>query len=513
MSSLASQKWVAAVLTIGVLALYALFLAEPIHLATADLGRHLKNGELWWQHRELLFTNFYSYTEPTHPFINHHWGSGAVFFLVWKLLGFQGVHLCFIVLHLGALFIMLRCATERAGIGVAALLSMLMIPILAIRAEVRPEALSALFTAIFFRRLTSCRTQQCSLRHLWWLPVLEAVWVNLHSYFVLGPALIAAFLIEALCDTARQARVRTLARLLGLTLAATLLNPSGINGALVPLTMFREYGYRLFENQSVPFLLARFTMPRLWLFIGVIAGLAASLLVAWPRARRAPPISEALTALGISAMAWGAYRNLALFGLLAIPLMATGVGTLPAARRPRSEGGAALIAVLIWCLAVFGPSSVWSPPSAAGRGLGLEPGDSAAAAFIRQERLPGPIFNNYDIGGYLIFHLFPEHRVFVDNRPEAYSAAFFTNLYIPMQEDDAVWRKAEAQFGFNMIVFHRHDLTPWGQRFMIARVDDPAWAPVFVDRDTLILLKRHERNRSAIDRFEIPRSAFHVTSR
>ena len=44
----------------------ALFFAEPINLTTADLGRHLKNGQLVWQHPELLSTNFYSYTISIH---------------------------------------------------------------------------------------------------------------------------------------------------------------------------------------------------------------------------------------------------------------------------------------------------------------------------------------------------------------------------------------------------------------------------------------------------------------
>jgi len=55
--------------------------------------------------------------------------------------------------------------------------------------------------------------------------------------------------------------------------------------------------------------------------------------------------------------------------------------------------------------------------------------------FFKENNLQGPIFNNYDIGGYLIFNLFPQEKVFVDNRPETYSSEFFQEDYIPMQED------------------------------------------------------------------------------
>jgi hypothetical protein len=162
-------------------------------------------------------------------------------------------------------------------------------------------------------------------------------------------------------------------------------------------------------------------------------------------------------------------------------------------------------------LALAAASQRWpllGPPAA--RGLGLRGGDSAAADFIRASGLDGPIFNDYDIGGYLIFHLFPRERVFVDNRPEAYSGGFFEKVYVPMQEDDRVWSEQLRRFDFNAIVFSWHDVTPWGQAFLIRRVQDPAWAPVFVDDRVLVLARRNEKNRALIARFEIPPSSFRI---
>ena len=58
-------------------------------------------------------------------------------------------------------------------------------------------------------------------------------------------------------------------------------------------------------------------------------------------------------------------------------------------------------------------------------GIGLEEANSAAAEFFRKEKIQGPIFNNFDVAGYLVYHLYPDHRVFVDNRPEAYPCGLF----------------------------------------------------------------------------------------
>ncbi|MBL8012248.1 MAG: hypothetical protein JNN05_00225, partial [Candidatus Omnitrophica bacterium] len=118
---------------------------------------------------------------------------------------------------------------------------------------------------------------------------------------------------------------------------------------------------------------------------------------------------------------------------------------------------------------------------------------------------------NYDIGGYLIFYLYPRIKVFVDNRPEVYTISFFRDKYIPMQENNDVWKKMDGQYGFNMIIFYRHDLTPWGQNFLVSRIQDSQWAPVFVDMFCIIFLKRNEQNHSVIERFELPRNMFAVT--
>ena len=72
--------------------------------------------------------------------------------------------------------------------------------------------------------------------------------------------------------------------------------------------------------------------------------------------------------------------------------------------------------------------------------IGLMPNVNASAEFFKQSGLKGPIFSNYDIGGYLIYHLEGQEKVFVDNRQEAFPPDFFQKVYIPMQEDPAVWK-------------------------------------------------------------------------
>ena len=53
---------------------------------------------------------------------------------------------------------------------------------------------------------------------------------------------------------------------------------------------------------------------------------------------------------------------------------------------------------------------------------------SRAVDFLAQHHLPGPIFNHYDWGGYLIWRLHPEYPVFVDGRADLYGDQLMTDF-------------------------------------------------------------------------------------
>lgn len=128
--------------------------------------------------------------------------------------------------------------------------------------------------------------------------------------------------------------------------------------------------------------------------------------------------------------------------------------------------------------------------------------------FYKDNNLTGPIFNNYDNGSYLIYGLYPKEKVFVDNRPEAYSVDFFQKAYVPMQENEVIWQEQLKKYDFQTIFFGWHDMTPWGQTFLKSRLQDKDWSPVYIDNYSLIMLRRNETNQSLIDKFTIPKSVF-----
>jgi hypothetical protein len=509
------------VLLAGLTFLLALLVTQKINLVTADLGRHLKNGELVLQGDawQIWRANFYSYTSSLYPFINHHWGSGVIFFLVWWISGFTGLSIFFSLITLLTFLLFFQLAWKNSRFSVAFLAAILVLPVLVSRVEIRPEAFSYLFSGIFFWILVNVSQKRLSSRFLYLLPSLMLLWVNLHLYFFLGFFLIGAFFLEELFLVLKRGRrlgdlsyLGNLGIVLGVSFLASFVNPAGLKGVLYPMQIFNNFGYRLFENQSVWFLDKIVRYPASLYFKIAFGVLVLSWLYVFLK-RKKISISNLLFTICYSYLGWTAVRNFTLFGYFVLPIIAYNLRDIRAVgeigKKPELEDfiAASVGAFLLLGLFLFN-FSYWL--ARVSPSFGLEPGNEQAAEFFLKENLEGPIFNNYDNGGYLIYFLYPKEKVFVDNRPEAYPKEFFEKTYIPMQESEEKWREAEKEYRFNAIFFYRHDLTPWGQNFLVSRIKDSIWAPVYVDDWSIIFLKRSLQNQPLIQKYELPKEIFSV---
>ena len=260
------------------------------------------------------------------------------------------------------------------------------------------------------------------------------------------------------------------------------------------------------ENQSVFFMQNRF--PEFLYFHFEVYSLAFYMMIIYLVARR--KLKENLIfvvpLMFFNILAFKAIRGIPIFSMFFVPFAAKFVYDHVKFNKTFLLG----TSIVVFFLSILFKNHYFSIYNG-NFGIGLMPGVQKSAAFFRDNNIPGPVFNNYDIGGYLIFNLYPKERVFVDNRPEAYPVSFFGNTYIPAQEDDTKWNEIDEKYKFNAIYFYRLDATPWAQPFLIKRVKDSKWVPVYVDNYVLILVKDSEQNRNVIDNYKIPKSAFVVS--
>lgn len=490
--------WKVALVAVPVI-LAVLWFLEPISLSTADIGRHIANGWVYFQVPEdraaLLSTNYFSKDFSEYPFVNHHWLSGIVFFLLLKSLSWTGLHFVFIVLSVAAFLLFLTAGRMLSSWKTSALLSGILLPLYASRTEVRPEVFGYLFSGIFVVLLLAIQRKSIHPLFRWILPVILIAWVNLHASFPVGMLIIASFVLMTMIrrDVPLRSRLHD-AIFLIVCIAALFLNPNGWRGVLEPFLIAQKSGYPIYENQSIISLLGA-GEPAVWMTIAwttIFVLLVGCILLKNRRSLSGDllPILILTTIVGI--MAWTGLRYGALFALVFIPTLAALVHTLTLPRKPWMTF---LLVLLILAFNGVLLRGRWFA-------LGLAPGTLNASALIKSEGVQGPYFNNYDFGGYFIFTLYPQSRPFVDNRAEAFPKSFFTDLYIPMLTDEAVWREELKRNRFNAILFTHLDRTSWAQGFLARRLQDPEWAPIFYDKSIIIFARRSENNRAVIEKYE-----------
>lgn len=100
-----------------------------------------------------------------------------------------------------------------------------------------------------------------------------------------------------------------------------------------------------------------------------------------------------------------------------------------------------------------------------------------AATYILEHDLPGPIFNDMSLGGYLTYRLYPRHQLFIDNR-------ILSNRqmreYMEMSLSRDRWLAAEKKHGFRTAVLTNLTVPSFVplRSFLAA---DRRWRLVFAD--------------------------------
>ena len=511
-----------------ILAFYGSLLLHQIKLPAADdLGRHIKNGELILQGDfDVLNKNLYSYTEPDSPFYNHHWLSGVIFYLLHEAVGFGGLVIFKVIIMLFAFALLFFVATKKANFWLVSAFSIPTILILIERTGLRPEIFSYLFIAIFLYLLTDLE-EHPERKRIFWLIPLQLLWVNLHLFFVIGIMLAGGFLLEKIILNYKNVRdnstIKKLVVLLVALVAVSFINPHGVSGALLsfPLNIKGDSPISIAEDTTI----SNFLKATYWwgdisvaVFIPMVFLLAASFIFGFKRKPigfvRGKPIFYFLVSIATAVLAFLHIRGLALFGLFFLPAVSANFDSAFIKLKGwfktklscvENAFGKILIFVLVAVLLflIFFGSRL-GIARFRNTGIGLVPRANDAALFFKEQGLKGPIFNDADVGSYLIYHLYPQEKVFVDNRfGDAYSPSFFNDIYLPMVRDEEVWREMQKRYQFDSIFFFQYDAVTGGRSFLSRRMNDPDWALVCADTYNLIFIKNTSDNQEKIKKFQI----------
>lgn len=493
-------------LTVGIFLLLIAGFFHPISAITQDLGRHLLTGEIIFKTKSIPTTNLFSYTNPDFPFINHHWFSEVIFFSVNQLLGFNGLLMLTVLIVTIAFGLVFFFSRKKGTIIAITIVSILYLRVLFERTDIRPEIFSFLFLSIFIVVLYRYRQRYTKLIFL--LPLIELLWVNTHIYFPIGIATAGLFFLDELIIHRKNIFTKHTSILVGILLFSsllTILNPHGIKGALYPFSVLQNYGYTIEENQHVFFLWNYFGGKTTILFFFIsAAGLFLTLLLT---IKKNQPIDWFL-GLFFTYLAISAERNFPLFVFGTFIPFARSLSVIFDKLPVKTYISRYIVLILLGIILL----NIIEVGKAKGVGFGIEVGAKNGVDFFLKNNLTGHIFNNFDIGSYLEYRLYPQEKVFIDGRPEAYPASFIQHVYIPMQTDKNIFDEMVKKYNLNTIFFSHTDQTPWAASFFKFIINDTQWKMIYLDDFIVIFAKNNEKNRSVIKTYGMDEQSLRISN-
>lgn len=472
-----------------------------------DLGRHLKLGEIVTHCLCVPQTNLFSYTNSNFPIVNHEWLAEVIFYLISSWFGLHGLLVLKMVLVIITASLLYTVALKKGSLFWVTIFSLLSITIFSMRFFVLPELFSYLFISLFIFIIERYK-QSKKIHLLWLLPLLEVMWVNMHIYFIIGIGIYGLFFLEELL---KQKRLDKKLLLIGAILILSILvNPSFIRGALLPFTFSNNYGLNVEENNN-PFTIfspnstnsnLAYTLILQVLVFELLIGLFITCFFIKKQRGEIFHLGNGLLAaiLGLKFT-----RCISLFGLLGfIPLVQSFTLLEEKLKKGIDDSMRNIIkgAIIIGVGIIVGVHF---------KGLldykiltfSFEPSAENAIAFMKQTHIHGRIFNNYIIGNYLVYALYPQEKVYIDARPEAYPASFF-NDYWRMMSDEQFFNDQVMKYNINAVVFNVAIDDPTKIRpFLLRLLNSKDWVPVYADGVVTILVRNNTVNRTTIDKYGI----------
>lgn len=418
-------------------------------LGDGDTGWHIRTGQWILANGQVPHQDIFSFTKPGQPWFAWEWLWDASFAWLYDR-GGLGIVVAASILVLCLTFALLfRLVNRHCGNPfVAITFTFLACAASAIHWLARPHLFTMLFTVLLLTALDRDRTRPT--QWLWALPLFFILWTNLHGGFFVGLIILGGFMlgefVRALFTASsgeRRAALQSALRYAALTLACsavTIVNPYGYHLHAHIYQFFSEPYHleHINEYQSVSFHSGAALYLESMLLFGAFAA-------AWFVVKRRDYVPLVLIA-GWAHLALFAARNIPLYAIIAAPFVAQAVYEtflgleyahvarwlqkalrqfrevstefLEIDRHWRLHEVSVAAAILLVLLIVA--------PNATGK---LKPEYDpqrypAKALNVLRADANSRIFTDDEWGDYLLYNLYPGHKVFVDGRDDFYGQEF-----------------------------------------------------------------------------------------
>lgn len=446
-------------------------------MGDAGIGWHIRAGQQILATHAVPHVDPFSSTMAGKPWFAWEWLYDVVVGQLEASWGLNGVA-WFTGLVIAAVFAgVFRLLVARGtNLLIALLLTLLAMSASTIHFLARPHVVTWLFTLTFFLILDSTEwasrgREGIGNRWLWSLPVLMLVWVNVHGGFLLGFVLLGSFWLGSLWTwlTRKESRIEESLEKIASGKRALQLFWIGLLSAAS--TLANPYGWKLHAH-IFSYLTDRFLMDHIEEFRSpdfhalapkcFLVLLLISVAIVIERGRALRLSGVLLTLFAVYAGLQSA-RNIPVSAILLVLIVAPlsprlrflgffdGMGSVESPMR----GHLWPILMTLFTLAIAANggragSSQWMDTH-------FDPGRMpvGAVTFLGTRESHGPILSPDYWGGYLIYRLYPDARVVVDDRHDLYGSDFLKS-YLNMVHVEQGWDEFLTQHDPAYVLLPRH---------------------------------------------------------
>lgn len=488
------KRLVVAIAFIGLLAM-----ATRVSIDT-DTWWHLSAGRWMVENGQVLTHDVFSHTRAGQPWTNLQWLSQIGMYWLFDLFGYAGLNLATAGLAvLAFVFVYLQC---DGGSYLKAFVLVLAATASAVFWSARPHMVSLLLASVFAYVLWLHRRR--GINRLWIMVPLMALWGNLHSGFAIGFILLGVSIVGQLAEalwpgTAQEASAhegqttfRKLKWLVGVLLAcaaAATINPFGWRLWSLP---FDTVGIEVLQNFIQEWQSPNFHMREVQPFLGLLLATFMAMALSGRRAQ----VTDVLMVGTFAGLALLAGRNIALYALVAAPILAEHTSAILdrlATAYPRLRWTASSARFGLWKLSLnVLLLAVVTVAAGLKMAIPLQPPlveaavartvPVAAVEYLQAHPPTGRMFNSYNWGGYLVWTLYPDYPVFVDGRTDLYGDKILQK-YLDVVRADQNWGQVLNDYDVNFIVVEFNSL--------LAKllVGDPDWSQVYADSMAIVFVR------------------------
>ncbi len=454
-----------------------------------DLGRHITIGTYILDHWVIPTHDIFSHTMTGVYLVPHEWLTEVLFGLATRLMGLSGDVVLSGVVIATAFVIVYKQTIDK---GIDHLVALFIVTWAALASFLhwlaRPHIFTFLFVAIWtFNLERAIRNRKIQI---WLLPLIMLLWANAHGAFIFGIVILGAYIAgwgwEYWQGHADKETGIFLATTGLLSFIVTFLNPTGWH---LWVTSVGYIGNKFLVDNTIEYLSPNFHNPNTWPFLVML--ISSMLLLGIGKKLR---MHEILLLSGWSALSLFSARNIPLYAIITAPYFGVLVqptisqfNKLHQINNVLSNMETQLRGILFPVLAILTVIFMFT------LGIRVDPAqkgnlyDSSrfpvdAVNWLEQNPQKGYMFNEFTWGGYILFRLWPEQKVFIDGQTDFYGAALVKD-YLTMLNARDDWEGLLEKYQIDWVLLPGE--------VPLARIlkANPQWRILYEDSISVILKK------------------------